>query len=474
MIETEYDSGNTESVPLSIILQNNNENNINNSENNNNNNDNENENLNELINIETDKGGRVVLNKENQKVPIFAYIILGFALFAMSSSGVALKSIDAPPLLKASWRLQSTSVLLFFGLIYEITMIYNFHKKIIQKLPKQLVLLLPNKILNIYNNFDKLKEENELSLEDENEMNSNYQDNLSSKKEEIEIEKKDIENEKNKEEIKSKLFEKKTILILLGTGIVLGFHFSFWVVSLDKTTLAHSLLFVTSSPIMIVLVMLVRRAPISKGEIIGCILGFIGLIITLFDSLFLNQNDNSSGSDSNSGGNSNGNSGVVNRKSIQNPTVFGDFLALMGAVCIVFYLFAGSLLRKWMPLFCYAFPVTFIAAIFCSIASLILEETDLFIFGWVSKPFILLTCYLAVFPGFIGHTGMNAIIKYIEPVVISVTLLLEPPIGSLMGYIVGVEGLPTFFTYIGGPFIIGGCLLVTISSHIRNKKQQLE
>ncbi|KAN0026788.1 hypothetical protein ACTFIV_007779 [Dictyostelium citrinum] len=388
--------------------------------------------------------------KEHHKVPIFAYVILGLALLAMSSSGVALKSIDAPPLLKASWRLQSTSILLFFGLIYEITTIFNVHKRVIQKLPKSLISILPNKISIIYNNFNKLKEEEQ---EEENyEINKN--------------EKKEMEKEKNKEEIKNKLFQWKTILILCGTGIILGFHFSFWVVSLDKTTLAHSLLFVTSSPIMIVLVMLVRRSPISKGEIIGCILGFIGLIITLFDSLFLNKNDDNSGTYSSI---SNSNS---NEKSIQNPTVFGDFLALMGAVCIVFYLFAGSLLRKWMPLFFYAFPVTFIASIFCSIASLILEETDLFIFGWVSKSFILLTCYLAVFPGFIGHTGMNAIIKYIEPVVISVTLLLEPPIGSLMGYVVGVEGLPTFFTYIGGPFIIGGCLIVTISSHLRNKKLQ--
>ncbi|KAM9971178.1 hypothetical protein ACTFIW_011154 [Dictyostelium discoideum] len=465
-MKKENENCDTEPIPLSIIIPNDNENtnetiietnnkgdtsgndnNININNNNNNNNENK--------------------EKENHhhhhKVPIFAYVILGFALLAMSSSGVALKSIEAPPLLKASWRLQSTSILLFFGLIYETTMIYNFHKKIIQKLPKSLILLLPNKISIIYNNFDKLKEE-----EQEEEQNEDYEQN------EINYnnQKKEIEKEKNKEEIKIKLFEKKTILILFGTGIILGFHFSFWIISLDKTTLAHSLLFVTSSPIMIVLVMIIRRAPISKGEIIGCILGFIGLIITLFDSLFFNNNNNDSiGSGSGSGS---GSSSIGSGKSNQNPTVYGDFLALMGAVCIVFYLFAGSLLRKWMPLFCYAFPVTFIASIFCSIASLIFEETDLFIFGWVSKSFILLTCYLAVFPGFIGHTGMNAIIKYIEPVVISVTLLLEPPIGSLMGYVIGVEGLPTFFTFIGGPFIIGGCLLVTISSHLRNKKLQLQ
>ncbi|KAM9979478.1 hypothetical protein ACTFIY_008718 [Dictyostelium cf. discoideum] len=441
-MKKENENCDTEPIPLSILS-------------------NDNENTNETI-IETNNksdtsGNNNNNNNENKekehhqhhKVPIFAYVILGFALFAMSSSGVALKSIDAPPLLKASWRLQSTSILLFFGLIYEITKIYNFHKKIIQKLPKSLILLLPNKISIIYNNFDKLKEEEQEEQEQEqNETNYNNQ-------------KKEIEKEKNKEEIKIKLFQRKTILILLGTGIILGFHFSFWIISLDKTTLAHSLLFVTSSPIMIVLVMIIRRAPISKGEIIGCVLGFIGLIITLFDSLFFNNNNNDSIGSS-----------IGSSKSNQNPTVYGDFLALMGAVCIVFYLFAGSLLRKWMPLFCYAFPVTFIASIFCSIASLIFEETDLFIFGWISKSFILLTCYLAVFPGFIGHTGMNAIIKYIEPVVISVTLLLEPPIGSLMGYIVGVEGLPTFFTFIGGPFIIGGCLLVTISSHLRNKKLQ--
>ena len=54
-------------------------------------------------------------------------------------------------------------------------------------------------------------------------------------------------------EARQRMTEKRTILILVGSGIALAAHFGTWVTSLDHTSLAHSLLFVTSHPIIIVI-----------------------------------------------------------------------------------------------------------------------------------------------------------------------------------------------------------------------------
>ena len=60
---------------------------------------------------------------------------------------------------------------------------------------------------------------------------------------------------------RERLKERRTILIILGSGVALAAHFGTWVTSLDHTSLAHSLLFVTSHPIIIVAgtALLVRR-----------------------------------------------------------------------------------------------------------------------------------------------------------------------------------------------------------------------
>jgi len=260
--------------------------------------------------------------------------------------------------------------------------------------------------------------------------------------------------------VRKKYFTPKTFGILLLSGTALAIHFGCWVASLDETSLAHSLLFVTCHPIVIVLGLLTLRRPISKGEVLGAIIGFIGLAITLLDTLF----NPSEGEDA--------------------PSFFGDFLAFLGALAIIIYLYAGKSLRSWVSLYMYAFPVTFISAVWLGAVSSLFEKKPTPIegesyglFGWSSTTFIPVIIYLAIVPGFVGHTGINAIIKYLDPVVISVTLLMEPVIGSFMGYFAGVSTLPGLYTFLGGPVIIAGCVWVTVAAHKRaqaNKYVQLD
>ena len=49
------------------------------------------------------------------------------------------------------------------------------------------------------------------------------------------------------------------------------------------------------------------------------------------------------------------------------------------------------------------------------------------------------------------------------------TLLIEPVIGSFIGYFFHQSGLPGLFTFLGGPIIIVGCIVVTISAYKRSQ-----
>ena len=142
-------------------------------------------------------------------------------------------------------------------------------------------------------------------------------------------------------------------------------------------------------------------------------------------------------------------------------------LAFLGAVAIVGYLAAGRTLREWMPLFLYAFPVTLIAAIGLSISAMIIEGAPLGmvstgLLGWSMLIWLPYVAYLALGPGLFGHTGINAVLHWLPPLVVSVTLVMEPLIGSLMGWILGLESIPGIWTWLGGPLIIAGTLLVTL------------
>ena len=234
---------------------------------------------------------------------------------------------------------------------------------------------------------------------------------------------------------KNSLFEKNTLLILLGSGIALAAHFGTWVTSLDHTTLAHSLLFVTSHPLLIIVgIALWYRRP-HRLETWGAIIGLTGACITLLDV----QTD-----------------GEV--------TLYGDFLAFLGAVAVVGYILAGKVLRSWMPIFVYAFPVTALSALLLIPASFVMNEQTA-AFGWASSellPWFLLLAFLA---GIVGHTGLNACLRWVSPLTISVAVTLEPMIGAFVGWLFFDASVPGKWTWLGGPLLIIGMILVIKGGH---------
>ena len=291
------------------------------------------------------------------RTPPLVWGLLVAGVFGVSSAGAILSHVDSiPPLMRASWRLQIT-----------------------------VLMLLPFAIWQYTN---------------------------------MEI------------EAKQRMTEKRTILILVGSGIALAAHFGTWVTSLDHTSLAHSLLFVTSHPIIIVIgtALFVRRP--HKLETAGALVGLLGAGITLLDA-----------------------------KDSGDVTLWGDFLAFAGAITVVGYIVAGRILREWMPVFVYAVPVTLLGGILLIPFSILMGEKTSAV-GWVDSDLLGWFVLLAFLAGIVGHTGLNACLKWLRPLTISFAVTLEPIIGAFIGWFFFDEGIPQKWTWLGGLILIFGIMLV--------------
>ncbi len=303
-----------------------------------------------------------------------AWLILAIAIVAVSSAGAVFRTMEGVgPLLKASWRLQATSLVLLIPFIFQYRSASSVERK--------------------------------------------------------------------------RWFSGNNSLILLGSGFCLWLHFGSWVWSLEETSLTHSLLFVTAHPLVFVVGMFIIRNTPHRLESLGALLGFSGAVIALQDV---------------------GSGGEV--------TLIGDAAAFLGALAIVGYLAAGRVLRNQqrMPLFIYAFPVTMISAVLLTASACLFEDATLSqsvpsiaAFGWIDLAWLLPVGYLALGPGLAGHTGINASLRWLPPLVISVGVVLEPLIGSMIGWLLGVEDVPGLWTLVGGPLMILGCASAIVGTQRR-------
>lgn len=187
----------------------------------------------------------------------------------------------------------------------------------------------------------------------------------------------------------------KTALLIAVSGSFLAVHFGAWVWSIDHTSLTHSLLWVTSHPVILAAgawaVWLAWRAGTTARwlprqparpsglETAGAAVGFAGGTIMVV------------GADSEGG-----------------VTLVGDAAAFLGALGMVVYLLIGRHLRASMPVFLYACPVTLLGGLLLSLGAAAAEGGSfapaaggrLSFVGWLLDPtYLLYVVLLATLSG---------------------------------------------------------------------------
>ena len=310
----------------------------------------------------------------SRRTPLGAWILLAVAVLAVSSGGIVLQEMNRiPPILRASWRMQGTALVLLPGFVYQ-------------------------------------------------SIKSDYG-----------------------------IPERNESIALLLSSLFLALHFGSWVWSLDNTSLVHSLLFVNTHPLVLVAIMPLLGKAVTRGHMAGVAIGLTGAFFALMEV---------------------GDGGTA--------SLHGDAAAFIGAVTVVGYLLAGRYLRseKGMPIFIYAFPVTILAGAWLSLYSMAAEGTspsgltpESSILGWLDWAWLPWVAFLSIGPGLCGHTGINTVLRWVSPIVVSITMLMEPVLGTLIGLAWTGEADIGPLTILGGFLMIVGAVVVTVQEGAKTDEE---
>jgi drug/metabolite transporter (DMT)-like permease len=231
---------------------------------------------------------------------------------------------------------------------------------------------------------------------------------------------------KHREELKK--LDYKSILYCSISGVFLALHFSFWFESLKHTSVASSTLLVNTEVIFTALGFVL----FMKGKI--PIAGFISIAITFLGSILIALADNGGG----------------------HGALYGDLLALLGAVFVAVYTLIGKMQRKHLSTVIYTFLV-YTACFFTLIIMALASRTPILGYG---KKEIMIGLLLSVFCTLLGHSVYSWSLRYITPSYVSACKLCEPLFATIMAILIYSE-IPVMMQVIGGVIIIVGVILYT-------------
>lgn len=231
-----------------------------------------------------------------------------------------------------------------------------------------------------------------------------------------------------------RLHGREWVLALLS-GLFLALHFATWISSLEFTTVASSVVLVSTTPLWVAIL-----APLVLHERLGVVAG-IGIILALAGGAIVGLSDACSWQ-----------SGVLTCPSFQSffdgKAFLGDFLALVGAWMATGYMLVGRKVRSKMELIPYVFIVYGMAAAVLIVIMLGFKENPVGLPPLAYLWFVL----LALVPQLFGHSTFNWALKYLPASFVSVTLLGEPVGSSILAYFIFQEQ--------PGWMKIGGAILI--------------
>jgi drug/metabolite transporter (DMT)-like permease len=242
------------------------------------------------------------------------------------------------------------------------------------------------------------------------------------------------------------VLDRKTWGLLTVAGLFLGLHFVTWITSLEYTSIASSVVLVTTAPLWVAFLSpIFLKEKISQWVLIGLVIALSGAVIVGVGSSCMFS------------GGKLVCQGMEEWWSGRN--FVGNILALMGAILSGAYLMVGRSVRNRLSLPIYTAIVYGIASIVLIIL-VILTGTPV---GGYSSASYLWVAALALVPQVIGHTAFNWALKYLSATYVSIALLGEP-IGTVILAALFLREMPAILEILGGVLILSGIILATRKS----------
>lgn len=231
---------------------------------------------------------------------------------------------------------------------------------------------------------------------------------------------------------------KKQLGLILLSGTFLAFHFVSWITSLEYTSVASSVVLVTTAPLWVaVFSPLFLKEKISKAVAMGLIMALAGgVVVGLSNACMVSQHGLTCPSFS---------------SFIDSRSSYGDLLALIGALCSASYLMIGRSVRSTLSLVPYTTLVYGTSAIILIVLAVITGERFT---GYSGDIYIWLVA-LALIPQILGHSIFNWALKYLSAAYVSIALLGEPVGTVILAYFLLRES-PTVLELAGGSLILLG------------------
>ena len=213
----------------------------------------------------------------------------------------------------------------------------------------------------------------------------------------------------------------RDIKLALLSGLFLALHFATWISSLDHTAISNSVVLVNTIPLWVgLLTPLIAKERIRGATITSIIVSVIGATIIGFGDF-----------------------------AIGGEALWGDLLAVIGAMCAAVYLLFGRKLRRKLSLLSYVAICYGSAAVILWLVVLILNLPAT---GY-STPTVASFWAMALISQIIGHSSYNWSLKWFSTSLVAVALLGEPIGSTILAYIIFEEKL-TWMKFIGGLFIL--------------------
>lgn len=229
-----------------------------------------------------------------------------------------------------------------------------------------------------------------------------------------------------------RLLSRREILPSLLAGLFLCFHFALWITSLQYTSVASSVIFVTTNPIFVAL-----AATFLLRERVSLVL-ILSILLAVSGGIIIGWGDFSKGEDH----------------------LYGDFLALLGAVMASGYLLVGRRVRQKVNLVAYITLVYGVAAILLIVLALISGDP---LFDYPPRTYLLFFL-LAIIPQLIGHTSLNWALKFFSATLVAVFILGEPIGASILAYLLLGEPL--------GANLLGGGTMVLLGIYLSAREER--
>ncbi|OKH20047.1 EamA family transporter [[Limnothrix rosea] IAM M-220] len=219
----------------------------------------------------------------------------------------------------------------------------------------------------------------------------------------------------------------------IAAGLALALHFSLWISSLSFVSVAVSTSLVTTNPIWVALIGWIwQRKTLSRRTIIGIFLAIAGSFMITWSK--------------------------PTEMAINSAPVLGTILALSGSIAASFYLvFGQEAQRQGLPTQSYATIAYTVAAIALLPMPILWGES----YGGHSLEVYAYILAMTIIAQLIGHTSFNWALRWLPSVTVTLCILCEPIIASILSFFI-LKEIPSLSIIFGGFVILSGVAIAVL------------